>query len=136
MESIMSQKEHITVVAGVVCHDDQILITKRKRDTHLAGFWEFPGGKAEPGETEAKTLTRELAEELAIEVIVGELLERTRFDYPERTVSLAFYRCRLDADSPQPVARDVAEWRWVQAAELDKFPFPAANENLLKLLKG
>src|SRR5206468_11634339 len=72
----------IRVVAGVLVRDGKALVCKRSPVRPHAGKWEFPGGKAEPGETLAETLRRELREELGIVAEIGEELWRTRHDYP------------------------------------------------------
>jgi len=85
----------IDVAAGLVERDGLILITQRKEGSHLAGLWEFPGGKREPAETWQDCLVRELHEELAITVTVGELRYETVHHYPEKSVRLRFYAAVL-----------------------------------------
>src|SRR3954447_23330114 len=84
---------HLEVSAALLFHKGKLLITQRKRGTHLAGLWEFPGGKREAGETPEECLRRELREELSIETAVHELIEEIVHDYPERSVHLKFFRC-------------------------------------------
>ncbi len=83
----------IVVVAAVIERDDAFLLTLRSPGTHLAGHWEFPGGKCEPHETHAEALRRELREELDITAEVGDRLYQVTHAYPEKTVELHFYRC-------------------------------------------
>ena len=83
----------IEVVAAVIEQDGRFLLTLRPDGTHLAGHWEFPGGKVHEGETHAEALQRELLEELDIVGAVGELVHTVTHAYPEKTVTLFFYRC-------------------------------------------
>ncbi len=121
------------VVCGLVWRDDQLLLARRAADTHLAGFWEFPGGKCEPGESDAQALTRELREEVGLEVAVGELFHETAFTYPERQVHLHFYTCGWQAGEARPLDA-VAEVRWVHPSQLVDYNFPPANDALLAKL--
>lgn len=121
----------IVVVAAVIEHDDRFLLTKRQSGVHLAGMWEFPGGKLDPGETHAAALTREIREELAADVDVGECVYWTSHAYPERTIDLSFYRCRLKS-APQPLLGQ--EMRWVPRTELASLGFPPADTELIELL--
>ena len=86
-------------VAAALIQDDagRYLITQRRRGSHLAGLWEFPGGKQEAGESPQACLRRELVEELAGNFSVGEKFDTISWDYPDRTVILHFFRCRLES---------------------------------------
>jgi mutator protein MutT len=83
----------IVVLAAVVERDGRYLVTRRLENTHLAGFWEFPGGKCDPGETHEGCLRRELLEELGVESEIGDEILTTEHTYPERTVRLHFRQC-------------------------------------------
>lgn len=107
------------------------LVTRRQPGVHLAGLWEFPGGKVDPGETHAAALKRELREELDVEVEVGECVYQTTHAYPERTVELYFYRCSLKG-VPRPLLGQ--EMRWVPRAELRALGFPPADTEFIELL--
>jgi len=123
----------IEVAAGLVFRDQKLLITQRMPDDHLAGLWEFPGGKREAGESFEACLVRELREELRIEVGVGKLLESVIHEYPERLISIQFYRCTwLEGE---PVAVGCQDFRWVNEEELDRYQFPAADAGLVGRLK-
>ena len=98
-------------------------------DAHLGGLWEFPGGKREPDETFEQCLVREIREELGVEISVGELFESVTHAYPEKTVHLKFFVCRLERGEPQTLG--CAAFKWISAAELDNYQFPAADAKLL-----
>jgi mutator protein MutT len=124
----------IPVVAGLVFRDGRLLITRRPPGTHLAGHWEFPGGKLDPGEDWLPALHRELREELAIEVETGPLVEDLVHEYPGKQVHLRFYQCRWQAGEPQTLGCDALAW--VRAEELERYPFPAADARLLDRLRA
>ena len=126
--------ETIDVSAGLIFRDGKLLITQRHADSHLGGMWEFPGGKREAGETFEQCLVRELREELGVEVAVGEIFEDIVHAYPERTVHLKFFICRLECREPKPLGCDAL--RWVGKSELTACNFPAADARLLSKLTG
>lgn len=121
----------MTVVAAVVEEDGRFLVTARLAGTHLAGLWEFPGGKVAPGETHAAALVREMREELAASVVVDDLILSTVHEYADRTVALYFYRCTL-ADRPRPVLGQ--QMRWATAEDLATLEFPPADGELIEML--
>jgi 8-oxo-dGTP diphosphatase len=121
----------IVVVAAVIQRDGSFLVTRRLEGTHLAGMWEFPGGKIGSGETHAQALVREIREELDADVDVGALLFETQFDYAERRVLLHFYRCTLRGE---PKALLGQEMKWVPRADLRALDFPPADADLIRLL--
>src|SRR5437016_1090991 len=108
--SKFSARPSIEVAAGVVFRNDKIIITQRPAAAHLGGVWEFPGGKREPQETFEECVVRELREELGIEIDVGEILETITHAYPEKTVTLKFFRCRWKRNEPQPLACRAFKW--------------------------
>jgi len=122
----------IVVVAAVIERDGSFLVTRRLEGTHLAGMWEFPGGKIAAGETHAQALEREIREELDADVDVGELLFETQFDYAERRISLHFYRCSLRG-TPRPLLGQ--QMKWVPRAELRALDFPPADAELIDRLR-
>ena len=117
------------VAAGLVFREGKLLITLRHDHVHLGGLWEFPGGKREPNETFEQCLTRELQEELGIEVEIVELVESDTHDYPGKTVHLKFYRCLWRRHEPRPLG--CADLRWVTQSELVNYNFPEADSRLL-----
>lgn len=121
----------VVVVAAVIERDDAFLITLRQSGTHLAGQWEFPGGKVHPHETHSEALRRELFEELDIVGEIGELLHTVKHSYPEKTVELYFYRCGCDGE-PKPMMGQ--QMQWAPRERLTSLPFPEADRDLLRLL--
>jgi 8-oxo-dGTP diphosphatase len=122
----------IDVAAALVFRAGKLLITKRCEHVHLGGLWEFPGGKRHPGETFEGCLVRELEEELGIQVAVRDLLETIVHSYPEKSVRLKFYRCRLVKNEPRPLG--CSELAWINREELHHFQFPAADAKLVERL--
>lgn len=121
----------VVVVAAVIEKDDAFLVTLRTEGSHLAGHWEFPGGKCLPHETHAEALRRELFEELDIVGEVGALLYTVTHPYPERTIELHFYACGFDGE-PKPMLGQ--EIRWVSRASLRELRFPEADAALIEQL--
>ena len=121
----------ILVAAAVIERDGRYLITRRQPGVHLAGHWEFPGGKCEPDETLHACLRRELREELNVDVTVGDVLLTTTHDYPERRVELHFVRCGLEGE---PAPQLGQEMRWTPREELNALEFPAADAEMIRIL--
>ena len=121
----------IIVVAAIIERDESFLLTLRPHGSHLAGHWEFPGGKVDPHETHHEALRREVFEELDCVVDVGELAHSVTHAYPEQTVQLFFYRCGLNGE-PKPIIGQ--QMQWVRKSELSRLPFPEADRDLIKLL--
>jgi 8-oxo-dGTP diphosphatase len=121
----------IVVAAAVVEQGDRILVTRRLAGTHLAGYWEFPGGKCEASETLEACLVREMLEELGIETVVGRELLALSHDYDDRSVELHFFECRV---AGPPIPRLGQELAWVARSELTTLPLPPADAALVRLL--
>ena len=121
----------ITVVAAVIERDDRFLVTRRQDGVHLAGLWEFPGGKIDAGETHAAALKRELLEELDTSADVGNLVFETTHDYGDVLVRLYFYACELTG-TPLPLLGQ--EMRWVTREALSTLEFPPADDELIRRL--
>ena len=121
----------IAVVAAVIEHDNRFLITRRQDGAHLAGHWEFPGGKVGAGESHAAALRREVLEELDTDVVVNDLVLETAHAYPDRTVTLFFYRCDL-LGTPKPLLGQ--EMEWIARSELSSLLFPPADDELIRML--
>ena len=121
----------IVVVAAIIERDDAFLLTLRPEGTHLAGHWEFPGGKVHDHETHSEALRREVFEELDAVAVVGDLTHTVTHAYPEKTVQLFFYRCLLRGE-PKPMMGQ--QMRWVQRSELSRLRFPDADRDLVRAL--
>jgi mutator protein MutT len=122
-------KNSVQVSAALIFRDGKLLIAQRPAKAHLGGLWEFPGGKREPNESAEQCLVREIREELGVEISVGELVETVTHAYPEKTVRLKFFLCRLVRGEPQPV--ECAAVKWVSREELAAHQFPEADSELL-----
>ena len=127
----MIEHRVVPVVAAVIEEDGRFLVTRRLPGAHLAGMWEFPGGKIDPAEAHDAALRRELREELGMDVTVFELVHQTTHAYPERTVALFFYRCALRG-VPHPQLGQ--EMRWVARQELPRLGFPPSDAELIDRL--
>lgn len=124
----------VEVAAGLIFQEGRYLIAKRKSGVHLAGYWEFPGGKREQGESLEECLRRELLEELSIRVDMLQPYYVIRHEYSEVTVELHFFRCAITGGSAVP--RECAEIRWVYPHEMCEFQFPPADRPLIEALQG
>jgi A/G-specific adenine glycosylase len=110
----------------------KVLIDQRLEEGLLGGLWEFPGGKQEPGEAIVDTIRRELREELAIEVEVGEQLIALEHTYGPKRLRFLVHLCRWLSGEPQPLASQ--QLRWVLPGQLGDYPFPAANARIIAAL--
>jgi 8-oxo-dGTP diphosphatase len=119
----------VIVAAGIVIEEGRVLLSRRKSGSHLAGLWEFPGGKAEPGEDPRAALRRELEEELGILTEIGEIADVTfhRYEDADKSVLLLFFHARRESASPEPRALDVADFTWADVSFLDAATFPPAD---------
>lgn len=114
----------LRVVAGVWIRDGRVLAAQRGPHTSRAGMWELPGGKVEPGESDAAALARELSEELSITVQVGAIVGCGRHDEPGTTIELLAYEVRTD---DEPVLEEHSAIRWLRADELDSVDWAPAD---------
>jgi A/G-specific adenine glycosylase len=123
---------HKLVGVGIIWDGDLLLIDRRRPTGLLGGFWEFPGGKVEPGESIPECIAREIQEELALQVTVGAELITIKHTYSEFDVTLVVHHCQYLGGDPQPLSCD--EILWVKVAELDNYQFPAANAEIIAAL--
>jgi A/G-specific adenine glycosylase len=112
----------------------RVLIDQRLPEGLLGGLWEFPGGKQEPDEPIAATIERELMEELAISVAVGEELITLEHAYSHKRLRFVVHLCEHLDGEPQPLA--CQQVRWVAIEELGAYPFPAANARMIEALRA
>jgi 8-oxo-dGTP diphosphatase len=128
----------IIVAAAVMIENGKVLLSRRKAGTHLAGMWEFPGGKVEAGEDPRAALRRELEEELGIDTTIGEIVDVTfhRYDDADKAVLLLFFEATRTPTSPAPRAVDVAAVGWFAASELDPSTFPPADVAILSKVRA
>jgi len=127
----VAAEQTIVVLAAVVERDGRFLVTRRLKDTHLSGYWEFPGGKCEPGESHEACLARELREELDVSSTIGPEILTTEHQYPSTRVRLHFRRCEITGD-PTPMMGQ--EMRWITPDEMKAMQFPEADRDLVALL--
>lgn len=121
----------IVVTAAVIERDGHFLVTRRLAGTHLAGTWEFPGGKCDPQESLPQCLAREIREELRADCSVGVEMFTVTHEYPDRRIELHFFACAL---REAPVPQLGQEMRWVARAQLDSLEFPPADAELIRML--
>ena len=118
------------VVIGIVTRGGKVLICQRPDDKSFGGYWEFPGGKREPGETLEQCLRRELREELAIGVTPVHALSPVDHDYPRGRIRLHPHVCTHDDGEPQLLA--CQRVLWVEPDDLKRYRFPPANDRLIE----
>ena len=120
------------VTAGVIWKENRLLLARRPPGGMLAGLWEFPGGKIEEGETLAACLAREIREELAIEIDVGEPLASVDHEYTHLSITLHALQAHWRAGEPQTIGVDA--WEWVTVEQLDDYAMPRADRRILERL--
>ena len=127
-------EDRITVVCALVVKDRRVLVAQRGPRSALAGSWEFPGGKVEPGEDWESALIREMEEELSvrIEVTPGPPVASSTWDYDHARVRLIGLRARVVCGTPR--ALDHAALRWVTSAELKVIPLLPADQPIAAAL--
>ena len=130
---------HYEVAAGIIWNArGQILIAQRPLDGLLGGLWEFPGGKQEAGKSLPECLRRELREELAIEVEVGELFTQVNHAFTHFKITLHAFTCRYIKGSDlngKPLPLGVRDWAWVTVDQLDAYSFGKADRQVITALK-
>jgi len=124
----------LVAACALVDADKRVLIAQRPEGKPMAGLWEFPGGKVEPGETPEQTIIRELREELSVIVTEACLapLSFASHDYGEFHILLPLFVCRRWEGWPEP--REAQQIKWVRANRLRQFPMPPADQPLISHL--
>ena len=121
----------VNVVAGAIVSAGRLFATQRGYGD-WAGWWEFPGGKIEPGEAPEEALRRELREELALEVRVGEEVTRVEYDYPKFHLSMHLFLCIPEGE---PTLREHSAARWLSKDELETVRWLPADIEAVDTLK-
>ena len=119
------------VVAAIIIREGKVFATQRGYG-EWKDWWEFPGGKIEPGETPEQALVREIREELDTEIVVGKLLHTVEWDYPTFHLKMSCYICSLAGGNLRLVEHEAA--RWLAADELDSVRWLPADYALLPLI--
>ena len=124
----------VEVAAGILIDDGHILLAQRASHQHQGGKWEFPGGKIEEGEEPRQALCRELQEELGVEVNAHDcqLFQHIVYDYPDKQVSLLFYKVLRFSGAPKGVEGQPLSW--VNARQCQDYTLPKANKPVLEAL--
>ncbi len=120
----------VNVVAGAIVSAGRLFATQRGYGD-WAGWWEFPGGKIEAGEAPEEALRRELREELALEVRVGEEVARVEYDYPKFHLSMRLYLCTPEGE---PTLREHSAARWLSKEELESVRWLPADKDVIHLI--
>jgi 8-oxo-dGTP diphosphatase len=124
----------VKVTAGILEENGRVLIARRRPGRHMAGKWEFPGGKVEAGETPEQSLVRELQEELDVRARVGSFLCRILFDGDG--VSLELLVFRIDGFDGRPVLHEHEEIRWVLPQQLLSYDLADSDRRVVEALFG
>ena len=131
--------KRILVSAGLIrgepggLNADRFLVSRRPAGTHLGHFWEFPGGKIEPGETDEECLRREIQEELGLDARIGTLIH---VNHASPTFELAVYNAQLEDEDGELQLREHEEFRWVKPEELKAYDMLPADEPVIDILNG
>ena len=130
MSAEQPSQRRIDAAIALVVRGGKVLVCQRKDDDTFGGFWEFPGGKCESGETLHQCLARELREELAITARPVAQLTTVEHDYPQVLVRLHPFVCAHETGEVQHIECQAS--RWVEPEELREYRFPPANESLIE----
>lgn len=129
----MDKRKHIEVVAAIICDGDRVFATQRGYG-EWKDWWEFPGGKMEPGETPEVALCREIREELATSISVGERLTTVEYDYPKFHLTMHCYLCTVMSGELTLLEHEAA--KWLGLGELDSVRWLPADELVIERLKA
>lgn len=124
----------ILVVAAVVERDGKVLACRRATHKSLGGFWEFPGGKVDPGESDETALVREMLEELNVQVIVGEFIEKSIAPAGDLTIELRGFWATMAANDVAS-STDHDEFRWIGPADIDSLNWAPADLPIVAAVK-
>ncbi len=116
----------IEVVAGIIYKDNKFLIAQRNFKKSQGGYWEFPGGKVEQGETYEEALKREIKEEFDADIEVKEYVGENIHNYPEKDIKLIFYKAKLISKSIKLLEHE--DFRWITKLDKNDFEFSGADK--------
>jgi len=123
---------HYQVTAGLIQNNGKILITQRQLNDTFGGFWEFPGGKQQAGETLEQCLTREIAEELNLQIRADKKVMSVTHRYDAMVITLHVFWCTVLHGSPE--TSGVQDWRWVDLAAIEQYDFTEADKRVIEKL--
>jgi 8-oxo-dGTP diphosphatase len=121
----------IVVTAAILEKGNKIMIARRAHGKHLEGYWEFPGGKIELNETPESCLLRELKEEFEIEASIENYIGESIFEYPDKTIILKAFTCKILSGEMKLNDHDRIEW--IETEELSNYKLAPADIPLIKL---
>jgi mutator mutT protein len=134
VQKMKKQMKTIEVVAAIIVDDAGRIFATQRGYGDWKDWWEFPGGKIEPGEQPQEALKREIREELDAAIEVGELLRTIEYDYPQFHLTMHCYRCSL-ADGHLTLLEHEAA-KWLRPDELDSVRWLPADEDLIRELSS
>ncbi len=129
----MEGKKNVEVVAAIICEDGQVFATQRGYG-EWKDWWEFPGGKIEPGESPQEALRREINEELATEIEVGELITTVDYDYPKFHLTMHCFLCKVRKGNLTLLEHEAA--RWLSREDLHTVKWLPADEEVIEALSS
>lgn len=121
------------VVAALIWDGPKFMICQRPAHKARGLLWEFVGGKVEPGETKSQALIRECREELAVELVVGDVFMDVLHEYPDLTVHLTLFHATIAHGKPQKLEHN--DIRWISVSQIPEYNFCPADEEILKKLQ-
>ena len=130
---VLTKKHPIDVVAALIWEKDKFLICQRPANKTRGLLWEFVGGKVESGETLQQALVRECAEELAVNVEVGEQFMQVIHQYPDMLIRLTLFHCIIPEGFPQALEHN--DMKWIHPSQIDEYDFCPADSDILKAIK-
>ncbi len=128
----MEVKKKIEVVAAIICDGDKMFATQRGYG-EWKDWWEFPGGKMETGESPQEALRREIKEELATEIEVGELVTTVEYDYPKFHLAMHCFICRVKTGKLTLMEHEAAKWLTMET--IDAVKWLPADKEVVDMLK-
>ena len=133
VRSIRPKIPKFMVSLAIIISGDRPYIQKRPSSGHLGGLWEFPGGKAQPGESPEQTLRREIFEELGVQLTIKTKMATINHAYSHFKVELSFFECRIRKSNQ---IRTQKPFQWISIHQIDGFPFPGANHKFFPILRS